>query len=162
MSEVKGWGAGGDGCGYKNRRDPCWDGNVLYLDCINDKILLVMLYYSLARYFHWGKLIKGYMASPWALPSGSVVKSPSANAGATGDAGSIPGWGRSTGGGHGNPLQYFCLENHMDRGAWLAPIHGVAKSQTRPKRLSVRAQDRPVLFVTIACESTSQCHKPKF
>ena len=43
-----------------------------------------------------------------------------------GDAGSIPGWGRSPGGGHGNPLQYSCLENPMDRGAWQATIHGVA------------------------------------
>ena len=78
------------------------------------------------------------------------------------ETGSIPGLGISTGGGHGNPLQYSCLERSMGRGAWWATVHGVAKSQTRPKRLSVRAQDRPVLFVTIACESTSQCHKPKF
>ena len=46
-----------------------------------------------------------------------------------GDAGSVPGWGRSPGGGHDNPLQYSCLENPMDRGAWWATIHGVAKSQ---------------------------------
>ena len=47
------------------------------------------------------------------------------------DVGSTPGSGRSSGGGNGNPLQYFCLENPMDRGAWQATIHGVAKSQTR-------------------------------
>ena len=47
-----------------------------------------------------------------------VVKNLPANAGDTGDAGSIPGWGRSPGGGHDNPLQYFCLENPVDRGAW--------------------------------------------
>ena len=47
-----------------------------------------------------------------------------------GDLGSIPGSGRSPGGGHGNPLQYSCLENPMDRGAWWATVHGVAKSQT--------------------------------
>ena len=47
------------------------------------------------------------------------------------DVGSIPGSGRSPGGGHGNPLQYSCLENPMDRGAWQATVHGVAKSQTR-------------------------------
>ena len=41
----------------------------------------------------------------------------------------IPGWGRSPGGGHGNPLQYFCLESSMDRGAWWATVHGVTKSQ---------------------------------
>ena len=48
-----------------------------------------------------------------------------------GDLGLIPGSGRSPGGGHGNPLQDFCLENSMDRGAWWAIAHGVAKSQTR-------------------------------
>ena len=46
------------------------------------------------------------------------------------DLGLIPGLGRSPGGEHGNPLQYSCLENPMDRGAWLATVHGVAKSQT--------------------------------
>ena len=48
-----------------------------------------------------------------------------------GDLGSIPGLGRSPGEGNGNPLQYSCLENPMDKGAWWATIHGVAKSQTR-------------------------------
>ena len=48
-----------------------------------------------------------------------------------GDLGSIPGSGRSSGEGNGNPLQYSCLENPMDRGAWWATVHGVAKSQTQ-------------------------------
>jgi len=48
-----------------------------------------------------------------------------------GDLGSIPGSGRSPGEGNGNPLQYPCLENLMDRGAWWAAVHGVAKSQAR-------------------------------
>ena len=56
-----------------------------------------------------------------------TVKNVPANAG---DAGLIPGSGRSPGGGNGNPLQYSCLENPMDRGAWGATVHGVAKSQT--------------------------------
>ena len=47
------------------------------------------------------------------------------------DLGSIPGLGRFSGEGHGNPLQYSCLENPMDRGAWQAIVHGVTKSQTR-------------------------------
>ena len=51
------------------------------------------------------------------------------NAGDTGDQGPIPGWGRSPGGGNGNPLQYSCLENPMDRGAEQATIQMVAKSQ---------------------------------
>ena len=70
------------------------------------------------------------------FPGGSVVKNPSANAGDTRDTGSVPGSGRSPGGGNGNPLQYSCLENPMDRGAWRAAVHGVVKSQTRLKRLS--------------------------
>ena len=49
----------------------------------------------------------------------------------SGDLGSIPGSGRSPGERHGNPLQYLCLENSMDRGAWQATVHGVAKIQTR-------------------------------
>ena len=52
------------------------------------------------------------------FPGGSVVKNPPANAGDAGDSGSIPGLGRYPGGGNGNPLQYTCLENLMDRGAW--------------------------------------------
>ena len=53
-----------------------------------------------------------------------------ANAGDVRDMGSVPGLGRSPGGGNGNPLQYSCLENSMDRGDWRATVHGVAKSQT--------------------------------
>ena len=60
--------------------------------------------------------------------SGSVVKNLPANAGDTGDWGSIPGSGRSPGGGHGNPLQHPCLENATDGGAWRAIVHGVAQS----------------------------------
>ena len=57
-----------------------------------------------------------------------MVKNPSANAGVVRDAGSIPGLGRSPGDGHGNPLQYSCLRNPMDRGAWRAMVHRVARS----------------------------------
>ena len=62
------------------------------------------------------------------FPGGSDGKASVYNAG---DLGSIPGSGRSPGEGNGNPLQYYCLKNPMDRGAWLATVHGVAKSQTR-------------------------------
>ena len=57
-----------------------------------------------------------------------TVKNSPANAG---DLGSIPGLGRSSGEGRGNPLQYFCLENPMDRGAWQATVHRVTESRTR-------------------------------
>ena len=56
-----------------------------------------------------------------------MVKNPPANAEDIRDAGSIPGLGRSLGVGNGNPLQYSCLENPMDRGAWLAIVHSIAK-----------------------------------
>ena len=60
----------------------------------------------------------------WASQVALVVKNPPAN---TGDSGSIPGSGRSPGGGNGNPLQYSCLENPTDRGAWQDRVYGVAK-----------------------------------
>ena len=63
--------------------------------------------------------------------------------------GSIPGSGRCPGGGHGNPLQYSCLENAMDRGACWATVHRVAKSQTRLKRLSKHAH-------AVSCRCTAQ------
>ena len=65
-----------------------------------------------------------------------MVKNPSADAGDIRDTGSIPESGRSAGRGHGNPFQYACLEGSMDRGAWWATVHGVAKSWTQLKQLS--------------------------
>ena len=64
------------------------------------------------------------------FPDGSVGEESACNAGDTEDEGSVPGLGRFAGEGNGNPLQYSCLENPMDRGAWLAPVHGVIKSET--------------------------------
>ena len=58
-----------------------------------------------------------------------LVKNPPANAGDAGDKDLIPGWGRSPGGAHGNPLQYSSLENPMDRGAQQARVHRVAKTE---------------------------------
>ena len=59
-----------------------------------------------------------------------VVRNPPANAGDIRDSGSIPGSGRFPGDGHGNPLQYSCLENPMERGAWWVIVHSVVKSRT--------------------------------
>ena len=81
------------------------------------------------------------------LPRQLVVKNPPAHAGDIRDVGSIPGLGRSPGGGHGNPLQYSCLENPMDRGAWQATIHRVAMSQTQLKRLSMHALHNVLFFL---------------
>ena len=75
----------------------------------------------------WG-LFFGYAWS-WAFPDGSVVKNLPVN---SGDTSLISGSGRSPGGENGNPLQHSCLENSMDRGAWQAVLHGVAKSQKWP------------------------------
>ena len=74
------------------------------------------------------------------LPWWPSSKESTYGAGDVGDMGSIPGVGKSPGGRHGNPLQYSCLENHMDRGAWWATIHRVTKNQTQLKHLSTHTQ----------------------
>ena len=84
---------------------------------------------------HYVSSIAVFGASQVAL----VVKKLPSNAGDLRDVGSTPRWGRSPGGGHGNPLQYSCLENLMDKGAWQAIVHRVAKRWTQLKRLSERA-----------------------
>ena len=68
-----------------------------------------------------------------------MVKDSPANAKEVKDLGSIPGLGRSPGGGHGNALQYSCLENTMERGAWPATVRRVTKNQTQLKQLSIHA-----------------------
>ena len=80
------------------------------------------------------KHYKIYRASEVAL----VVKNMPANAGDIRDASSVPGLERSSGGGHENPLQYSCLENHMDRGVWWATVHRITKSQTHWSDLTHR------------------------
>ena len=65
-----------------------------------------------------------------------MVKNSPGNEGDIRVMGSVPGSGRSPGGGHGNPLQYSCLENPMNRGAWWATVHRVTKSRARLKQLS--------------------------
>ena len=73
-----------------------------------------------------------------------------------GDPGSIPGLGRSPGEGNGNPLQYSCLENPMDGGAWLATVHGVAKSWTRLSDFTITMSSWPIyFFIIIYCPSLS-------
>ena len=97
-----------------------------------------------------------YGASQVAL----VVKNLPANvnAGDRRDLGSIPGSGRSPGGGHGHPLQYSCLENPMDEGAWQATIHRVAKSQTQMKRLSKHAHTHTYIYSHLLKSENKSCH----
>ena len=84
---------------------------------------------SLVGYSPWGRKESDtterlHFHFPWC----SVGTESACNAG---NAGSIPGWGRAPEEGNGNPLQYSCLENPIDRGAWRATVHGVAKSRTQ-------------------------------
>ena len=72
----------------------------------------------------------GFLVHVKGFPNGSAGKNLLAKAGDTGDMGSIFGLGRSPGGGHGNPLQNYCLENPMDSGAWQATVHRVTQSWT--------------------------------
>ena len=101
--------------------------------------------------------------------SGLAVKNLFANAG---EMDSIPVWGRSPGGGHGKPLQYSCLENSMDRGAWWAMVHWVAKSQARlsncacthwhvtpiVQHVDVERHDFIAFAAFLHCISLSICH----
>ena len=89
---------------------------------------------------------------PMGFPGGAVVKNLRANEGDTGDPSSIPGSGRSSEEGNGTPLQYSCLESSMDREAWWAAVHGVAKSQIR---LSTHACTCHVLRVFLKSGSSS-------
>ena len=75
-----------------------------------------------------------------------MVKNPPANSGDARDVGLIPALGRSPGGGNGNPLQYSCLENPMDRGAWRATVHGITKSRTQ---LSTHIQHIHAHMITV-------------
>ena len=70
------------------------------------------------------------MTEQWGFSGGSVVKNLPADAGGVRDPGLIPGLGRSPAKGNGNPLQYSCLENPMDREIWQTILHGFIKSQT--------------------------------
>ena len=87
-------------------------------------LLSFFLIFNLIFILHWN------IVDLWASQVVLMVKNPPANARDIKDVGLIPGSGRSPGGEHGNPLQYSCLENPMDRGDWWATIHRVAKNHT--------------------------------
>ena len=75
-------------------------------------------------------LVWSWIWVEWGFPGGCSGKEPACQFRRLRDKGSIPGSGRSPGEGHGNPLQYSCLENPMDRGSWWAAVHGVVKNRT--------------------------------
>ena len=93
----------------------------------------------------------------YTLPQWLSNKESACNAGAAEDAGSIPGSGRSPGGGQGNPLQYSCLQNPKDRGAWQATVHGITKSQTLLKWLSTYIYISSVQFSSVAQWCPTHC-----
>ena len=87
-------------------------------------LVRISLYFPFNSILYGFKIIHVFICMCVGFPGGSAIKNPPANAE---DVGSIPGSWRSPGEGNGNPLQYSCLGNPMDRGTWLAPVHGVAK-----------------------------------
>ena len=92
----------------------------------------------------WHVVDSKCLVNPWGFQVAQVVKNPPANAGDMRDTGLFPESGRSPGGGHGNPLQYSCLEIPVDRGAWWATVHGEAKSRTCLKPLGCTGSVMPV------------------
>ena len=111
-----------------------WSHGLMYI-CFNSLQTFFFLMLNLSHLSSWELFQVAFCVLPtWpqlGYAIGSVVKNLLVSAGATGDAGSIPGSGRAPGRGSGNPFQYSCWENPMDRGAWGDIVHGVAKSQTR-------------------------------
>ena len=105
----------------------------------------------------------GDLYSPYAgLPQGHSSKESICNAGGAVDSGSIPGLGRSPGGGNGNPLQYSCLENPMDSGAWHATVQGVTKSWTGLKHLSMHTQSFTIKSLRFCNKEQEQSHELHF
>ena len=92
---------------------------------------------------------------PLDFPGGTMVKNHPANAGDIRDADFISELGRCPGEGNGNPLQYSCLENPMDRGARQATVHGVAKSQTRLSTAQHATPQRGMEFLSKVCGANS-------
>ena len=107
----------------------CWEFGVsryklLYIGWMNSKVLL----YSTGNYIQYPVTSHNGKEYEKECIVVLVVKNPPTNEGDIRDAGLIPGSGRSPGGGHDKPLQYSCLENPMDRGAWRAAVHRVTQS----------------------------------
>ena len=104
--------------------------------CSASVILLKNPFYKSIFKKYWGQTVQWRIKLSLGFPGGSEVKVSACNAG---NLGSIPGSGRSPGEGNGKPLQYSCLENPMDGGAWWATVHGVARSRTRLSDFTLQA-----------------------
>ena len=115
---------------------PCWEQERVWdLEQANWVWIFITVFAScvtLGKSLNLSGLIssKSRLSCTWCIWASQWLSGKEA-ACSVGDAGSIPGLGKSPGGGHGNPLQYSCLENLMDRGAWWGTVHRVAKSWTR-------------------------------
>ena len=103
--------------------------------------------------------LTGFQGSSWlwGLPRWHSGKNPPANAGYARNVGSTPGSGRSPGRGHGNPLQYSCLEDSMDRGDWQATAQGVPKNQTW---LSTHTTTHSRLWASLKCPGIREGWRP--
>ena len=104
--------------------------------CLSTCIFLVNLAKRLYQWRLISKKVNGSYNLLLSFLGGSVVKNPPASVGDTGEVGLIPGPGRSLRMGNGNPLQYSCLGNPMDRGAWWATVNGVSKNRTKKEKES--------------------------
>ena len=114
-----------------------YDNSVFPLLFTDSSYFLILAYFVILVSFY------GYLYQFKSFPGGSDGKPSACSAG---DLGSTPGLGRSPGEGNGNPLQYSCLENPMDRGAWRATVHGVAKSQTQLSNFTFTSLGNPHLL----------------
>ena len=113
------------------------------LDFVNFTLLVVRSWGTFKNNIGFGSVrwvLSRLALSVWASQEALVVKNPPANAGDRRGASSIPESRRSPGGGNGNPLQYSCLENPVERGAWWAMVRGVAQSWTQLKQLNMQCR----------------------
>ena len=136
----------------------------IIIDIINESPWKKWLMIIFSMHFRntWTSYLYFYLAmnSGGAFQVVLVLKNTLAKAGDIRDAGSISGLGRSSGGRHGNPLQYSCLENPMDRRAWQATVHRVAQSRTQLKRLNTHTVNSIISLWLLSLQKTL-LHKHK-